>query len=92
MIREILENVEIKVKSKIQRKKIGPTFCKEVKSIFVKEDKSKYCLRESIAKYTNFEKLLLKQCSHFLLYTPHAVNCILNSKIRRSFSEYELKG
>ena len=92
MIREILENAEIKVKSKMQRKQIGTTFCKEMKPISVKKDESKYCLRESTAKYTSFEKLLLKQCSHFPLYTPHAVNCILNSKIQRSFSEYELKG
>ncbi|CAD1475815.1 unnamed protein product [Heterotrigona itama] len=92
MIREILENVEIKVKSKMQRRKIGTSFSKEVKPISVKEDKSKYCLRESTAKRTSFEKLLLKRCSHFTLYTPHAVNCILNLKIRKSISEHELKG
>lgn len=90
MIREKLETIEAKIENKIQQKNISTTFCKGAKPISVKKNKPKY-LKESAMKFTSSEKLLLKQC-YFPLYTLHAVNCILNLKIRKLFNEYELKG
>ncbi|XP_050593105.1 cilia- and flagella-associated protein 221-like isoform X1 [Bombus affinis] len=90
LLREKLGTIEAKIKSKIQQKNISTTFCKGAKPISVKKNKPKY-LKESTMKFTSSEKLLLKQC-YFPLYTLHAVNCILNLKIRKLFNEYELKG
>lgn len=91
MIRETLENVKLKMKSKTYKKKIDTNIYKEIKPTPIKMDKPKYYLNNSSIKY-NFENILLKQCAYFPSNTLHAVNCILNLKIRKSYNKYELKG
>ncbi|CAL7941311.1 unnamed protein product [Xylocopa violacea] len=92
MLRESLENVKSEMKSQAVQKVIDGKSFKKVKSIFVEKNKSKLCPEESNSKCTHYESSLLKQCGYLPLYALHTVNCILNSKFRRLYNEYELKG
>lgn len=89
---ESIENIKSEMKRNEEGKKIGALSCREVKAIFRKRDKLKPHIKESTTKYTDFGKNLLQKCGHIPLYSLHAINCILNSKIQRSFDEYELNG
>lgn len=82
------------MKNKTQPEKFGTMSRKKIKPIFQVQTtpKSKFSAKISGTEFSSYEEILLKECGYFSLYALHAVNCILNSKIRKSYNEHDLKG
>lgn len=92
LFREALENIEPEIKNKTRLAKVDTISRRKIKSVSPEKSVSKSITKKSAMTCTNSEEVLTKPCSYFPVYTLHAVNCILNLKIRKSYGEHELKG